>query len=150
MYCQIQSYTWWAFFILFSLSINLPWWWIQDVLSIITNGIILFRFFVLGGYRSRMRKTRSIERHARRLYRRHTKYKGLCRQALPRPRQITHPRRKKYDGWGSPLPPCQELPSSAPTTSKILSQFLASHDPSLIVHYIFDNVIKRVSKRKRG
>ena len=122
-------------------------------MSIITNGIILIIFFVLGGYRSKM-KTRSIERKARRLYRRHTKYKGLRRQALPRPRQLPIPHtRKKYDGWGSPLPPPQEKPSSAPTTSEILLHFLDSHDPRTsqqIVHYLFDDVIKRVSNRKRG
>lgn len=95
-------------------------------------------------------KTRSNGRKARRRYRRHTKYKGLRRQALPRPRQLPIPRtQKKYDGWGSPLPPPQEKPSSAPTTPEIQSHFLESHDPSQIVHYISDDVIKRVSNKKR-
>ncbi len=115
----------------------------------ITSGTILIIFFVSGGYRPQM-KTRSNERTARRLYRRHTKYKGARRQALPRPRQLPTPRtRKKYDGWGSPLPPPHLKPSSAPTTSEILSHFLDSHDPSQIVHYLFDDVIKNVSKEKR-
>ena len=106
----------------------------------------------MGGYRSK-KGLRSIKRNARRLYRRHTKYKGLRRQPLLRPNPLTVPHtRMKYDGWGLPLPHPQDIPSSVPTTSCILSQFLESHDPSYIVKYLSSdmNVVQMVPKSKRG
>jgi hypothetical protein len=109
------------------------------VLSIITNGIILVMFFNMSAYKS-PKAIRSIERNARRLYRRHTKYKGRRRQPLPLPNLLKIPKaRMKNDGWGSPLPNPHVLPSSDPTTSGLLSQFLDSHDPSSIVNYLSSN-----------
>ncbi len=96
---------------------------------------------------------RSIKRNARQLYRRHTKYKGRRRQPLTLPNLLKVPKvQTKNDGWGSPLPNPQVIPSSDTTTSCILSQFLDSHGPSYIVKYLSSNkdVVKLVPKRKRG
>jgi hypothetical protein len=96
---------------------------------------------------------RSIKRNARQLYRRHTKYKGRRRQPFPLSNLLKVPKaRTKNDGWGSPIPNLQVIPSSNTTTSCILSQFLDSHDPRYIVKYLSSNkdVVKLVPKRKQG
>ncbi len=93
---------------------------------------------------------RSIERHARQLYRRHTKYKGRRHQHLPLQKLLkVPPARMKNDGWGLPLSNPQ---SSDPTTSGFLSQFLDSHDPSSIVQYLSrdKDVVDLVPPQKRG
>jgi hypothetical protein len=122
------------------------------VLNIITNGIILVMLFNMREYKS-PKAIRLIERHARRLYRRHTKYKGRRSHHLPLQKLLKVPTAQmKNDGWGSPLPNPPVLPSSDPTTSGILAQFLDSHDPSSIVQYLSSDkdVVELVPKRKRG
>ena len=71
----------------------------------------------------------------------------------PLPNKLKVPTaQKKNDGWGSPLPNPQVIPSSNTLTSCILSQFLDSHDPSYIVKYLSSdkNEVNLVPKSKRG
>jgi hypothetical protein len=122
------------------------------VLNIITNGIILVMLFNMREYKS-PKAIRLIERYARQLYRRHTKYKGRRRHHLPLQKLLKAPTAQmKNDGWGSPLPKPPVLPSSDPTTSGFLAQFLDSYDPSSIVQYLSSDkdVVKLVPKQKRG
>ncbi len=96
---------------------------------------------------------RLTERNARRLYRRHTKYKGRRRPPLPLQKLLKVPKAQmKNDGWGLPLPNPQVLPSRDPTTSCFLSQFLDSHDPSSTVKHLSSNkdVVELVPTQKWG
>ncbi len=117
-------------FLLITIAMGLPWWWLQDAVFILILGLAIF-LESLPHYKNYTIK-RNTDRKQRQLYRCRTRYKGTHLSHHPPPCPTKTPRKKsKFQGWGM----FNIVPLIDNTVATQEELFLTTHDPSRIMEF---------------